>query len=102
MKEKVERTIKIKIAICLNKFLQRNKELYEADKKNKDIAKSYNDIALNADLRKATVSDVFNGKNMPEITTLFPILEAMGYTLIDFATLYNSIKTSDVENFKIE
>ena len=100
MEKEAEDTIKIKIAISLNTLLSRNKKLYNSNKNNKDIIKSYNDIALAADLRKATVSDVFNAKVIPEIPTLFQIIKGMGYTLIDFSKIYSSIGDFDIANFK--
>lgn len=92
MKKKLEEHIKVKIATSLHKLLQRN---------GKDaVAQSYNDIALAADIRKATVSDTFNAKSTPNSSTLFLILEAMGYTISEFANTYDTLKDSEILAFK--
>ena len=66
---------------------------------NDDVADSYGKIAMNSDLRKATVSDTFNAKSTPTATTLILIIEAMGFKLADFASKYESIKESEIGNF---
>ena len=67
-----------------------------------EIIESYNEIALEADIRKATVSDAFNAKSItgPNSTTVFLIVHAMGYTLSDFAEKYDRLTNKDVEKFK--
>lgn len=94
--------INIKIAISLNKLLDASKNLSSSNKTEEEIIKSYNEIALQADIRKATVSDTFNAKSKsgPNSTTLILIIEAMGYKLLDFANLYDSITQTDIDNFK--
>lgn len=102
MKEELVPRIQIKISISLNKLLATSKQFHlEIDKDDK-IAKSYNQIALNADLRKATISDSFNSNSVPNTTTLILIIEAMGHTLKDFALIYESITESDIIKFKSE
>lgn len=98
MKKKLEELIKIKIAISLNKLLKRSKSSTITE--DVDIAKSYNKIALNADLRKATVSDTFNAKSIPSFITLILIVEAMGFKLTEFSEIFYSIKEIDVKNFR--
>ncbi|OBX24470.1 hypothetical protein LX77_03572 [Gelidibacter algens] len=68
-----------------------------------EFIKSYNEIALQADIRKATVSDTFNAKSKsgPNSTTVILIIEAMGYNVSEFANQYDLVTSSDVENFKI-
>ena len=90
MKEETEEHIKIKIAISLRKLLKHSD--------GKSIVGSYNKIALNADIRKGTVSDTFNAKSMPSFSTLLLIVNAMGFTLSDFAKEYDLIK--DFEQLK--
>ncbi|HET8855414.1 MAG TPA: helix-turn-helix transcriptional regulator, partial [Salinimicrobium sp.] len=63
------------------------------------FGKSYNHIALNAEVRKATVSDTFNGKSIPKTATLILMVEAMGYKLSDFAKEYDSISESSIKEF---
>ncbi len=99
MDVRIEENIKIKIAITLNKLLVSNKAKKQEDETE---AKSYNQIALIADIRKATVSNVFNGKSIPNSVTLISIIEALGYGLQDFAVVYDSIKYSKIEKFKEE
>ncbi|MCK7591271.1 hypothetical protein M0G43_11855 [Subsaxibacter sp. CAU 1640] len=77
------------------------KNLLSSIKTDEEIIKSYNEIALQPDIRKATVSDTFNAKSKsgPNSTTMILIIEAMGYTLGDFSNQYDSITQSDIENF---
>jgi hypothetical protein len=92
VKKDLEEHIKVKIATSLHKLLHSN---------GKDtVAQSYNDIAIAADIRKATVSDTFNAKSSPNSSTLILILEGMGYSLSDFAHMYDTIKDSEVLAFK--
>ncbi|MBU7569076.1 MAG: hypothetical protein KAF41_00340 [Flavobacterium sp.] len=90
-KETDDNTI-FKIAISLRKLLESNGNLA--------IKQSYDKIATTANIRKATVSNTFNAKSVPNSLTLFLIIEAMGFSLIDFSKIYDSIVTSDIESFK--
>lgn len=92
--------INAKIAISLNKLLDASRSLRPSRNNEEDIANSYNKIALNADIRKATVSDTFNGKSVPTTVTLILIVEGMGYKLSDFALIYESIKEIEIKEFK--
>lgn len=98
MKSEEQTNIKIKIAISLNQLLSRNKGFIDEDNAA-NIIKSYNKIALKVDLRKATVSDIFNAKSNCQITSLFPIIEALGYNLSDFAEVYDNVTESQVKKF---
>lgn len=98
MKNEEQTNIKIKIAISLNQLLSRNKGFIDEDNAA-NIIKSYNKIALKVDLRKATVSDIFNAKSNCQITSLFPIIEALGYNLSDFAEVYDNVTESQVKKF---
>lgn len=94
--------IKFKIAIALNRLLLINMEYSRVESVNSGIIKSYNKIALDADIRKATVSDAFNAKSKlgPNSTTVVLIIEAMGFNFKDFAKAYDSIDEKDIESFK--
>lgn len=100
MKKETEELVKKKIAYCLKTLLDRNKRISESDKGNKEYPKSYNEIALAAELRKATVSDVFNMKTAPDVSTLILIIEAMGYSLLDFAHIYIKLNNNDLHDPK--
>lgn len=92
--------INAKIAITLNRLLDASKNFRPTGNNEVDIANSYNKIALNAYIRKATVSDTFNGKSVPTTATLIFIIEGMGYKLSDFALIYDSITDVDIKKFK--
>lgn len=102
MKEELIQVIKIQIAIALNRLLETSKKFSPINKTTEEIIESYNKIALEADIRKATVSDAFNAKSKtgPSSTTVFLIVQAMGYTLSDFADKYDKLNKGDVEKFK--
>src|SRR5690554_4279922 len=100
MKQELMSDINAKIAISLNKLLDASRSLRPSRNNEEDIANSYNKIALNADIRKATVSDTFNGKSVPTTVTLILIVEGMGYKLSDFALIYESIKEIEIKEFK--
>ncbi|QQX76462.1 MULTISPECIES: hypothetical protein [Aequorivita] len=102
MKKELIQVIKIQIAITLISLLETSKKFSPINKTNEQIIESYNRIAVEADIRKATVSDAFNAKSItgPNSTTVFLIVKAMGYTLSDFAKKYDSITEADVEKFK--
>lgn len=102
MEEELISIINIKIAISLNGLLDIRKNLTSFNKVDEEIIKSHNEIALQADIRKATASDTLNAKSKsgPYSTTVILIIEAMGYKVQDFAKLYDSITQKDIENFK--
>ncbi|MGB3343978.1 MAG: hypothetical protein WBA61_08710 [Aequorivita sp.] len=100
MKQELMSDINAKIAISLNKLLEASRSLRPSRNNEEDIANSYNKIALNADIRKATVSDTFNGKSVPTTVTLILIVEGMGYKLSDFALIYESIKEIEIKEFQ--
>jgi len=99
VKNDFEEHLKIRIAISLNKLLESNEKLRQGGNED-SMASSYGKIALNADIRKATVSDTFNAKSTPSSATLILIIEAMGFSLLDFAKIFDSIKDSELLNFK--
>jgi hypothetical protein len=92
VKKETDDNTKFKIAISLRKLLESNGDL--------PIMQSYDKIASTANIRKATVSDTFNAKSVPNSLTLFLIIEAMGFSLTDFSKVYDSIVNSDIEIFK--
>ncbi len=99
MKNESTQHIRFKIAISLNKLIITSKDFGQEGDNIDEIAKSYNQIALNADIRKATVSDTFNAKSVPSTTTLILIIEAMGYKLNDFAKIYDLVTDDDIDKF---
>ncbi|MEP6262846.1 MAG: hypothetical protein ABJ092_14815 [Gillisia sp.] len=98
MEKELEEHIKTKTAICLNILLNRNKSNPEFNKV--DIANSYGRIASRAFVRKATVSNIFNAKTNPGTATLILIIEAMGFTIQDFAEIYVTIKEKEISEFE--
>ncbi|MFY0712628.1 hypothetical protein J1D01_03045 [Seonamhaeicola sp. NFXS20] len=99
VKEFAEKNIKIKIAISLRTLLKKSKQLTLTKGKDDSIADSYNNIALNAEIRKATVTKIFNAKTSPNSTTLILIIEAMGFKLSDFSVIYDSLQEKDIQLF---
>lgn len=102
MKNESPKDIKIKIAISLNKLLDDSKTISQETTNEESIGISYNEIALNAEMRKATVSDIFNAHKSANTSTLFRIIFAMGYNLSDFSKKYDTITELDVKNFKVQ
>ncbi|RTE54142.1 hypothetical protein EHW67_09475 [Arenibacter aquaticus] len=102
MKEELIPDIKFRIAISLNRLLDTTKQFRPNRNNDEEIAESYNKIALASFLRKATVSDIFNAKSKtsPATGSLLLIIEAMGYSLGDFAKIYDSVTKTDIEKFK--
>ena len=102
MKKESVSYINIKISISLLRLLESSKKFQSIQTTKEDIAISYNEIALDANIRKATVSDTFNAnsKSGPNSTTVVLIIEAMGFQLTDFAKIYDSLTENDIENFK--
>ncbi|RNL89460.1 hypothetical protein ED312_07350 [Sinomicrobium pectinilyticum] len=100
MKNTDEKYLKIRIALSLNTLMERSKTNSLSKGKNDDVGDSYNKIALNSGIRKATVSDTFNAKSAPKSTTLIRIIEAMGFKVSDFSKIYDSLRDEEVLNFK--
>ncbi len=102
MKNELISNINIQIAISLKRLLETNRNIFPNKGSDEEVIRSYNEIALQADIRKATVSDAFNAKTKfgPNATTLILIVETMGYNLNDFAVLYDSITEVEIAEFK--
>lgn len=102
MKVQFEDIIKIKIAISLRTLLKQNKEYSRKIEKSEEVTDSYDKIAINADIRKATVTLAFNGVTRTAMTTIILIVEAMGYTLQDFSKIYSDITDKQISDFRRE
>ncbi|WP_026934517.1 hypothetical protein [Christiangramia echinicola] len=94
MEKELVNHIKFKTAITLNILLNQAKSYSE--NQTKDIATSQGKIASFAVLRKATVTNILNAKTNPSTATLILIVEAMGFTIKNFAEVYESIGTSNL------
>lgn len=97
--EETQRNIRIKVALSLNKLLEIKKQIVLKAGDSGDLKYSYSEIADKSNIRKATVSDIFNAKKSANTYTLFRIVYAMGYTLIDFAKTYEEIDEIDIKRF---
>ncbi|MFH6960654.1 hypothetical protein ACHRV1_24930 [Flavobacterium aquidurense] len=100
MKKIDEENIKLKTAISLRRLLESNKNYPHNENDVDAIVKSYGKISDEGDIRKATVSNILNAKSVAKSTTLILILEAMGFSLTDFAKTYYSISEPDIVAFK--
>jgi len=100
VKKLIEQNIKIKIAISLRTLLEKSKFRTLNDGKNDSIGDSYNTIALNAEIRKATVTSIFNAKSSPNSITLILIIESMGFKWSDFSKIYDSLNDQHIKKFK--
>lgn len=89
---------KIKIIISLKKLLERGKSLQKETKDNK-VVYSYHGVASNALLRKATINDTLNGITSPKATTLISIVEAMGFTVMDFGQEFDAISDEEINEY---
>ena len=102
MKNEDREKIKLKIATTLNILLNKKKEKTNNGLNKEDIVNSYNEIALIADIRKATVSDTFNANTIPSSITLIEIIKAMGFGIQDFGNIYDSLTNNDLKKFTKE
>src|SRR5690606_14331237 len=103
MKKSDKEVIKIQIAIALRTLLQYNKEYARKKEKYVEIIDSYEKIALNADIRKATVTSAIKGSTRTAMTTviiIIIIIEAMGFTLNDFSKIYSEIDSKQISDFR--
>ncbi|WP_454047532.1 hypothetical protein [Chryseobacterium sp. Marseille-Q8038] len=99
-----EKIIIIKTAITLRKMLSNNKSSSAKSNGSVDIVNSYDKIAANSnsELTKATVNGAFSGKKRSTMATIVLIVESMGYTMIDFAEIYDKLSERDVSKFREE
>ncbi|MFD2938476.1 hypothetical protein [Flavobacterium sp.] len=100
VKKTNEENIKLKTALSLRRLLESNKNYPHNENDVDVIVKSYGKVSDEVDIRKATVSNILNAKSVAKSTTLILILEAMGFSLNDFAKTYYSISESDIVAFK--
>lgn len=99
-----EKIIIIKTAITLRKMLSNNKSSSAKSDGSMDIVNSYDKIAANSnsELTKATVNGAFSGKKRSTMATIVLIVESMGYTMINFAEIYDKLSERDVSKFREE
>ena len=96
-KNKMARRLHLKVIITLRKLLALNKKAQSKD--NYNVAEqpaTYRNIYYNSDIREATISDTFNGKTLPNATTLFIIIESMGYSLKEFTEIYEQVRKEEL------
>lgn len=98
--EETQENIKIRIAISLNKLAEFSKKRMQDDSNMEKLNISYSEIADSSNIRKATVSDIFNSKKSANSATLFSIIRAMGYQVTDFGNRYDKITDKETLNFK--
>lgn len=92
--------IQIKVAITLKKLLSENKTLPINTNDEKEVLKSYENIAIAADLRKATVNDIFNANTQSRIITLIAIVESLGFSMNVFGEIYDNVTEKDIADFQ--
>lgn len=98
MEKNSEAFIQCKVAITLRGLLAKKKNTETSAENKPDIVNSYQKIATNTNynLRKATVTAAFSGKTKSAMTTVISIVISMGYTMGEFAMMYDSISDKDV------
>jgi len=98
MEKNSEAFIQCKVAITLRSLLGKIKNSETATENKIDVINSYQKIATNTNfnLRKATVTAAFSGKTKSAMTTVISIVISMGYTMVEFAIMYDSISDKEV------
>ncbi|WDF45381.1 hypothetical protein PQ459_10780 [Chryseobacterium sp. KACC 21268] len=99
-----EKIVIIKTAITLRKILSINKISSAKADSSVDIVNSYDKISANSnsELTKATVNSAFSGKKRSTMATIVLIVESMGYTMTDFAEIYDKLSEKHVTKFREE
>lgn len=99
-----EKIIIIKTAITLRIMLSKNKSSSGGTHSTVNTVNSYDKIAANSnsELTKATVNSAFSGKKRSTMATIVLIIESMGYTMIDFAEIYDKLSEKDIAEFREE
>ncbi|MEG0915388.1 MAG: hypothetical protein RSF68_00070 [Myroides sp.] len=101
MEKNNEAFIQCKVAITLRSLLADIKNSETSSENKFDVINSYQKIANNTNfnLRKATVTAAFNGKTKSAMTTIISIVISMGYTMGEFAKMYDSISDKEVIDY---
>src|SRR5690625_7635451 len=97
-KNKMARRLHLKVIITLRKLLALNKKAQSKD--NYNVAEqpaTYRNIYYNSDIREATISDTFNGKTLPTITTLLVLIKSMGYNLKESTEVLDEITEEELD-----
>lgn len=94
---------KFKAAYALNKLLQKNKKIYERNRKlgieDLLLDHSFDRIASRTGLRIATISEVFNGKVDPKFSTISLILQSLGVNYSGFGRLLDSVTDAEAKAY---
>ncbi|MGB6083872.1 hypothetical protein [Moheibacter sp.] len=99
MDKKYHNHVQIKVAITLKKLLSENKTHPVNTNDEKEVLKSYESIAIAADLRKATVNDIFNANTKSRIITLIAVVESLGFSMNLFGKIYDAVTEKEIADF---
>src|SRR5690554_4082839 len=102
-KNKIAREVHLRIIYSLRQMLGNNKIKRSEDPDSSyKFPSTYRDIYFKSDIREATISDTFNGKTLPNATTLFIIIESMGYSLKEFTEIYEQVSKEELRLLDVD
>ncbi|GAB2653359.1 hypothetical protein GCM10027036_03320 [Flavihumibacter cheonanensis] len=100
VKSKEDLEIQMKYAIAFRKLMNEHRKKWIEGDQSTSVINSYNKLYLEAELRKATLIDIFWGKSNPSAITISKIISALGKTHKEFGELLDGITEDDLVKFK--
>lgn len=96
--------VQLRFGLSLKRILDKNKAKASENKleglDNPKLIDSYGKLESSSGLRKATLIDVTVGKRNATFTTIAAILDALGMTLTEFGSYYDSISEEEIWEYK--
>ncbi|OJW80273.1 MAG: hypothetical protein BGO69_05425 [Bacteroidetes bacterium 46-16] len=92
----------LKVGLAFKKLMEENERLKTEGRGKPTLITSLGQLSSAADLRKATLSDLFTGNSNPKISTINVVLSALGKTFTDFARYMDAITESEAWNYHKE
>lgn len=104
MEEKEKIATKLKLAACIRKIMQGNKEInIKNDGDLHNLVDGIRQLEASSRLSYTIVQGVSVGERDPQFTTLIAMIEdGLEMTLSDFAKIYDSINEEDIRDAKKE
>lgn len=96
--------VQLRFGLSLKRILDKNKAKALENKlegvESSKLIDSYGKLESSSGLRKATLIDVTVGKRNATCTTIAAILDALGMTLSEFGSYYDSISEEEIWEYK--
>lgn len=97
MEESKKDIIKLKFAICLNRFISMNKEHHGSEKDNIDVISSFRQLEASSGVSFPIIQLTSVANRDIQLSTAIRLIESLNIKPSDFFTLYESLTEDDLK-----